>query len=177
MNCWHERTRHLRKVLIAVTSIEVVALKLSSSNTSLMTVQLARLGYVHTPVRKPSTSLGTKEENVAMKSEEEEKVAVVRILVGKQLLRPPGLNQDTVIREKPDSGDPNQGTCHLGMVLLVQGFYQPTRQGPHYQLHQPSDLFEHEVLEEPLAGVVPEVREGARRDVCQFLGDQVAQLF
>ena len=62
MNCWHERTRRLRKVLIAVTSIEVVALKLSSSNTSLMTVQLARLGYVHTPVRKPSTSLGTKEE-------------------------------------------------------------------------------------------------------------------
>ena len=51
-----------------------------------------------------------KEEHVEVESKEEEKVVVVKILVGKQLPRPPGLNQDTVIREKPMSGDPNHGT-------------------------------------------------------------------
>jgi len=40
-----------------------------------------------------------KEEHVGVESEEEEKVAMVKILVGKQLPRPFGLNQDTVLDE------------------------------------------------------------------------------
>ena len=64
----------------------------------------------------------------------------------------------------------------LVLTSYEQIIFHLNRESQINHLYQPSDLFEDEVLEEPIGGVVPEINERVSWDVGQLLGDQVRDL-
>ena len=89
---------------------------------------------------------------------------------------PPGSNQEELFHLVPDFDKPNRGTRHQGLVHFGGVDFPPTRQSLHSPFHQPSNLLEDEVLEEPICGVVPEVGEDVWLSSRQLLGHQVRQV-
>ena len=70
---------------------------------------------------------------------------------------------------KPNHGAFQHSLMHLGSVK-----FSGNRESFYRFLHQPSNLFENEVLEKPVGRVVPEVYEGVLWSACQLLGHQVS---
>ena len=88
----------------------------------------------------------------------------------------PGLNQEILVHLLADFDWPNHGAHQHSLMHLGGVKFPCNRYTLHSILHQSSNLFENEILKEPVGGVVPEVCKNVWLSFCQLLGHQVSQV-